>query len=141
MMANNLDTILFNEPTNSYFINTIDLNTGAIIEFNWPDATDKPIEVKNSGIKEYLVEFQRPELNTIDLINSQKSSLNINGLNYNEEVKFRVKAVDNAGNEGEWSEELVWYSAAEPTVIVIDGDITNKIQDKGNCPRFISENH
>lgn len=124
------DTILFNEPTNSYFINTIDLNTGAIIEFNWPDATDKPIEVKNSGIKEYLVEFQRPELNTIDLINSQKSSLNINGLNYNEEVKFRVKAVDNAGNEGEWSEELVWYSAAEPTVIVIDGDITNKIRIK-----------
>lgn len=114
------NTITFSEPVNTYFINSVTENGQAKVEFNWPDSSDKPTNVSNSGIKKYILQLERVKAGIVDTYKTTASSIIQNNLNYNEQIKLKVKAVDGAGNEGSWSEELSWFTAAEPTGLTVE---------------------
>ncbi|AZR73504.1 hypothetical protein BBF96_08965 [Anoxybacter fermentans] len=102
-------TIEFTNPLDKYFS-----NSGTEVTFTWPAAIDQPSGT-NSQIAKYIVMYERPESGISNTIETVRRSVTVN-LNYNEEVKFKVRAVDGAGNKGNWS-EVVWYSLPEPTSI------------------------
>ncbi|MGW8185535.1 MAG: Ig-like domain-containing protein [Candidatus Moraniibacteriota bacterium] len=83
------------------------------IKNEWTTATD------SSGIKEYRVEYVYDDGHTFSggpyrtTVNTWRD--HAPGLNEQGGVKIRVQAIDNAGNEGEWSDQIhYFYDATAP---------------------------
>lgn len=122
-----IDNIAPSAPTiiypleGSYFKSTPILN-------DWSDVTDL------SGIAYYRIEYQYDDGHTFSGGPYRTTTISernhVPGIWEEGGVKFRVRAIDNAGNEGEWSEwRHYYYISSKPVVSLIspyDNFITNQ---------------
>lgn len=103
--------IQFNQPVASYFN-----NTGREVTFNWPATEDQPAGL-NSGIAKYVLEYKRPGTGESSVVDMGRDRTFTISLSPHEEVRFIVWAVDDVGNIGDPSSEVIWYSLPEATEI------------------------
>lgn len=108
--------ITFSNKLHAYFS-----NDGDQVKFNWNAITDLPVD-ENSGIYKYVVSYARSgKTEQVDVLNS--TSYIFQNVKPNEEIKVQVKAVDKAGNEGDYSSELTWYGLP-PIAMVMDYNVS-----------------
>ncbi|MCK4259856.1 MAG: DNRLRE domain-containing protein, partial [Halanaerobiales bacterium] len=95
-------TITFPNALSNYFT-----NDGNQVKFTWDSISDLPA-TENSGVYKYVISYTRPDKTAEEDV--------LIGISYtfkdvtpNEEIKVKVKAIDHAGNEGNYSSELIWY--------------------------------
>lgn len=104
-------TIQFSEPLANYFN-----NSGIEVTFNWPQTDDQPVGT-NSGIAKYILEYKRPATGESSIVDRAGNRTFTISLNPHEEIRFKVWAVDEVGNIGNPSSEVIWHSLPEATLI------------------------
>ena len=112
----------------------IDSVAGLTVTLDWDDSLD------DSGIKEYIVEHHGHD-NAVTLKTSTSSELSLNGMDLGEGGRsWRVKAVDNNGNESAWSRSEYFYVPHPPVdsieTVAVYGGITFTVSDAMAAAKF-----
>ncbi|MFA5724459.1 MAG: right-handed parallel beta-helix repeat-containing protein [Candidatus Pacearchaeota archaeon] len=105
--------------------NVVQLNTSLCVpeyvnftpNFKWDETQD---DVGGSGIDYYEVELLCDDESSAGLFNSSSLNFTVSSPTNNHAYYIKVRAVDKAGNKGEWSDNspTVYYDSEEPRVTI-----------------------